>query len=67
MKKRIERGGDIYEVIDECETDYCVQVLFPFVDPVDETKTIRRPLKLWWDKKYCTEITSANSSCPHNA
>jgi len=46
----IERDGKIYEVIDETETDYQVEIPFEFES--EGTKL----LKLWWSKKYCKLI-----------
>jgi hypothetical protein len=42
-----------YKVIDECETDYCVEEQFPFCE---NGKIVMKTLKLWWDKKLCNEI-----------
>ncbi len=47
--KKIERDGETYDVIDETETEFCVEVDFPFYYKV---KTV----ELWWDKKYCNVI-----------
>jgi hypothetical protein len=51
---KIERGGSIYEVIDEVDTDYQVQTLFRY--SCKDGKSDFRMLKLWWDKKYCNPV-----------
>jgi len=51
---KIERGGSIYEVIDEVDTDYQVQTPFRVVCDNGEIKV--KMLKLWWDKKYCNPV-----------
>ena len=51
--KVIERDGIIYDVIDETDTDYCVEQSF---DYACRGTRIAKTLKLWWDKRYCNVI-----------
>ena len=50
----IERGGSIYEVIDENDLEY--QVQFPFRTACDDGTTKVEMFKLWWYKKYCNTV-----------
>ena len=47
----ILRGGEAFEVIDECGDMYAVCVVFRYAD-----FPYLRELKLWWNKKYCTVV-----------
>ena len=50
--KKIKRGDDtVHEVVDECETDYCVEVEFEYHDAPH-----KRKLRLWWPKDLCEVV-----------
>lgn len=54
----IKRDGDndeVYEVVDETETDYAVLVEFTFFDK--KCKLEKKKLKLWWDKNLCQKVS----------
>jgi len=43
---KVKRDGNIYEVIDESDTDYAVEVEIEYQEGLKKEK-------LWWSKKSC--------------
>lgn len=41
----VKRGGKSFPVVDECETDVCVEAEFSYAQ-----KPFNRILRLWWSK-----------------
>ena len=58
LKMYIKRDGDndeVYEVVEETDTDYAVLVEFTFFNK--QCKLEKKKLKLWWDKSICQKVT----------
>ena len=51
MSEYAIRDGTRFKIVDECETDVCVECEFDFAN-----KPHKRILKLWWSKDYVDEI-----------
>ena len=51
MSKYAVRNGERFRIVDECDTDVCVECEFDFAD-----EPHKRMLKLWWPRDFVDEI-----------
>jgi hypothetical protein len=49
---KITRDGEEYQVVDETESEYCVEVFILYYPNQLKSQ------KLWWDKKDCEPVST---------